>query len=60
MIKEKDPLIHLMPFSINSNFVEINSEIKHPDFEGLFYDSIKEDLKFIREQKRENTQTMPQ
>lgn len=47
VIKEKDPLIHLMPFSINSNFVEINSEIKHPDFEGLFYDSIKEDLKFV-------------
>lgn len=43
------PLLQLIPLGQNHTFEEIAKEITHDSFEGLFYDSILENLKFIDE-----------
>ena len=48
-IKESQPILHLIPLSINHRFEVISKEINHSNFEGLIYDSLIKSMEFIDE-----------
>jgi len=49
IIKEMQPILHLIPLSLEYTFEEINQELIHSNFEGLIYDSIIPHMQFIDE-----------
>lgn len=48
-IKEFQPILHLIPLSLNHRFEVVNTEISHTNFEGLIYDSLITSMVFIDE-----------
>lgn len=48
-IDECQPILHLIPLSIDYKFEVINLEIIHSNFEGLIYDSIIRTMEFVDE-----------
>jgi hypothetical protein len=48
-IKEFQPILHLIPLSLNHRFEVVNEEISHTNFEGLIYDSLITSMEFVDE-----------
>lgn len=48
-ISKGTPLLHVIPLCSEYSYEEINKEIIHESFEGLFYDSMINKLDFIEE-----------
>jgi hypothetical protein len=46
-IKASQPIVQLIPLGLNYEFKVLSYEIKHKEFEGLFYDSELENLIYV-------------